>query len=147
MSDDNTNKKKISNIEYMLNLEFLGIRFEANEEENASSDLHNITKIYFSVPESSTIEIEGKEEINPYIKTAESLISFAKSHISHLIMIQIKKEFDEEGDDEYYKNIISDSFKFYARIRKGEVWTKEDGDKRVKELIEELKKVPVYKEV
>ena len=68
------------------------------------------------------------------------MIDFAKSHLAHIIIEKIKEVFKDYTDAEesvnYYKTNFSKLFKFYTKIRKDEVWTKEDGEKRIKELEE-----------
>ena len=55
------------------------------------------------------------------------------------------------GDDEEFikdlENDFSNYCKFYAKVRKGEVWSKELGDQRIKELTESIEKASGYKEV
>ena len=58
----------------------------------------------------------------------------------------------ERGKDivvniENVKNNISEYFIFRAKVRSGEVWNKEMGDLRVKELCEDVKQAAQYSEV
>ena len=63
------------------------------------------------------------------------------------------KKFDGivPGDDEEFINDVkensSDYFKFYAKVRNGEVWNKELGDATIKKLTEDIKVASSYKEV
>lgn len=100
-----------------------------------------------SVPETSTIEVENKE-LNKKIQSSDNLIALAKKEILDMLMDSCKDVF---GDDEEFleevKNNTSDYFKFYAKVRKGETWTKELGDAMVKKLTDEIHTASAYKEV
>lgn len=135
------------NLKTVLTLEWLGIHIEDTKETNDGYGIPSKTVYYFSVPETSTIEIEDKE-VSERIKTSEGLISLAKEEILNMLMDFCKDVF---GDDEEFleemKNNISDYFKFYAKVRTGEKWTKELGDAMVEKLTNEIHAASAYKEV
>jgi hypothetical protein len=54
---------------------------------------------------------------------------------------------DDEEFIEDVKNNMSDYFKFYAKVRSGEVWNKEMGNSRIKELCEDIQKASGYVEI
>ena len=125
----------------LVNLEYLGIRIEDEKEEGSK------TAYYYSVPESSTLEVENKE-LNSRIKTANDLKNLAKETIVVMILDNCLKEFGEDAEFLYdIKNNTSDYFKFYAKVRKGEQWNKDLGDAMVKTLMDDIKAVSAYKEV
>ena len=120
-----------------LTLELLGIRIEDTKKVNSLQ-----SQIYFSVPERITIDLED-EERNNKIKTAEGLKLFAKEEMTRMMLSAIPEE-----DQWLIEDIdMSEYVKFYAKTRKGEVWTQEDSDKRAKEIADEIEKVNAYKEV
>lgn len=131
----------------ILNLEYLGVHFEDTKEERSKHGFFTKMAYYYSVPESSTIEVDN-EELNTRIKTADGLKRLAKDE---LIAMFVKVYDSELGEDkeflDYMKNNTSDYLKFYAKVRKGEVWTKELGDQRIKELIDAVQKVSGYEVV
>jgi hypothetical protein len=131
----------------ILNLEYLGVHFEDVKEERSKHGFFTKMAYYYSVPESSTIEVDN-EELNTRIKTADGLKRLAKDE---LIAMFVKVYGSELGEDkeflDYMKNNTSDYLKFYAKVRKGEVWTKELGDQRIKELIDAVQKVSGYEVV
>lgn len=135
------------NLKTVLTLEWLGVHIEDIKETNDEYGIPSKTIYYFSVPETSTIEIADKK-VSERIKTSEGLISLAKEEILDMLMDSCKDVF---GDDEEFleevKNNTSDYFKFYAKVRAGEKWTKELGDAIVKKLTDEIHAVSAYKEV
>lgn len=129
-------KQLTDNFEIILTLEWLGIHIEDTKEE-VGDDF--ITKIvyYYSVPESSII-VWGDNELNNRIKTADGLKLLAKETLMDLILKSCKAAYpDDEEFIEGVKNNASSYFKFRAKVRKGEVWNREMGDLRVKELIQD----------
>ena len=135
------------NVETTLTLEWLGIHFEDVREEKDAWGLVTKTSYYYSVPESSIVEVEDKK-LNGKIKTADGLKHLAKEMLTDMILDSFEREFGE--DAEFIVDItnnLSDYFKFYAKVRTGEVWTKELGDNRIKELTEEMQKASGYIEI
>ena len=135
------------NLKTVLALEWYGVRIEDTREENSAHGLLTKTAYYYSVPESSTFDT-GNVEVNNRIQTADSLKLFAKEMLKEMLINTCKAEY---GDDkEFIKDLeddFSNYFKFYAKVRKGEVWSKELGNQRIKELTESIKKASGYKEV
>lgn len=134
------NKEQIKeSLEILLRLEWLGIHIEDTKEEKGSLGLMNKTAYYYSVPESSVIELDD-EKFNSRIKTSDGLKLLAKEILTELLIDFIKKEFPD--DEEFItdvENNFSDYFKFYAKVRSGEVWNEELGNNRMKELQESVK--------
>lgn len=132
----------------IFGLEWLGIRMEETKEERDSNWFSTTkTAYYFSVPESSTIEVEN-QELNIRIKTSDGLKALAKETLTEMMVGACEQEYSEDKwFIEDVKKDISSYFKFYAKVRKGEVWTKELGDNRIKELTEEIQRASGYSEV
>ena len=130
-----------TNMEALFTLEWLGIRFEDVKEEHG---LCGKVIYYFSVPETSTIVTED-EALNEKIKTADGLKKLAKETIIDVIIDSCNHEYGDLFDG--IRDNISDYFQFRAKVRNGEVWTKELGDNRMKELTNEIKQAAEYKEV
>lgn len=148
MINNNYNAEQLrENIEAVLLLEYLGVHIEDTKEEVDRWSLSSVTGYYYSVPEFSTIETED-EEFNNKIKTADGLKHLAKETLAEMIINSCKREF---GDDSSFiddvKNNFSDYFKFYAKVRVGEVWNKEFGINRIKELTDAVRKAGGYNEV
>ena len=125
----------------ILKLEYLGVRFEKQKEEHG---LRPKVAYYYSVPELSTLEVDNKE-LNTIIKTAHGLKYLAKE-----ILIDIFLDFFKDKDPEFVadvKNNIHDYFKFYAKVRTGEVWNKELAEQRIKDLERQVQEVTSYKEI
>lgn len=135
------------NLKTVLTLEWLGVHIEDTKEVTDEYGIPSKTVYYLSVPETSTIEVEDKE-LSVRIQSSDGLISLAKKEILDMLMDSCKDVF---GDDEEFleevKNNTSDYFKFYAKVRKGETWTKELGDAMVKKLTDEIHTASAYKEV
>lgn len=135
------------NLKTVLTLEWLGVHIEDTKEITDEYGIPSKTVYYLSVPETSTIEVEDKE-LNKKIQSSDNLIALAKKEILDMLMNSCKDVF---GDDEEFleevKNNTSDYFKFYAKVRKGETWTKELGDAMVKKLTDEIHTASAYKEV
>lgn len=129
------------NFNTILNLEWLGIRIENIENDSL------ITKFYYSIPESSTIEVDNNE-LNNKIKTSNDLKLLAKDVLTAIIIESCETEYpdDKEFIEDINKNIF-EYVKFYAKVRVGEIWTKEMGDIRVKELSKDIRKATQYNEV
>ena len=135
------NEQLLNNLKTTLSMEWYGIRIEDTKE--IGDAIHQ----YISVPESSTIVTED-EELNGHIKTADGLIAIAKNMLVKMVIDTFKAEYGE--DDEFledFKNDVADYIKVFAKVRKGEVWTKEMGDARVKEVGDEIVQASEYKEV
>ena len=142
------NKEQLAdNVETVLTLEWLGVRFEEPREEKGSCGLFSKTAYYFSVPEASTITTEDKE-LNDRIQTANGLKYFTKEQLINMMINSFESVHgaDKEFTDDV-KNNIHDYFKFYAKVRVGEIWTKELGDNRIKELTDEIKEASKYREI
>lgn len=128
-----------NNIKTLLFLEYLGIR----SEDTISSN--ELLMFYFSVPESSILEFKN-EELNKRIKTSDDLIQLAKDMLIEMILESGEIFKDEEFLKEVENNIGS-YCKFYAKVRKGEMWNEEKVKSRVAELRKLLSVYEDYKEV
>ena len=145
---ENYSKEQITkNLETVLSLEYFGIHIEDIKETTDEYGIPSKTNILFSVPESSTIELKYKE-MNEKIKSSDGLVALAKEELLDMLMESCKDVF---GDDKEFleelKNNQSDYFKFYAKVRTGEQWTKELGESRVNKLLDEFRAISSYKEV
>ena len=130
------------NVTTIVNLEYLGIRIEDVKEEDFK------TVYYYSVPESSILEVKN-EKINAINKTANDLKRLAKEAIVNMLLDNCLKEFGEDASEfvSDVKNNTSDYFKFYAKVRSGEVWNKELAAQRMKELEKEFENAYGYEEI
>lgn len=153
--DKSNNKQFADNLGVIFNLEWLGIRIEDVKEEKERYGFLAKTAYYFSVPESSVIELDDKElielgdkELNGRIKTSDGLILLAKERLTNMLINSCREAYpdDEEFIDDV-KTIVSEYFKFYAKVRTGEVWSREMGDNRIKELCKDIQQAAQYKEV
>lgn len=140
-------KQLTDNFKTILNLEWLGVRIEDTKEERGNLGFTTKTVYYYSVPESSIIELDN-QDLNSRIKTSEGLELLAKETLTDMLINSCKMAYpnDEEFIEDVKSN-VSEYFKFCAKVRKGEVWSKEMGDNRVKELCEDIQKAAQYKEV
>lgn len=135
-----------SNITIILNLEYLGVRFEEVKDEYGTHNLISKTAYYYSVPESSTLDVEN-EALNDRIKTANDLKRLAKDILVDMIINNCKKEFEDDEFISDVENNIDDYFKFYAKVRKGEIWSKDLAEQRIRDIEEEIDKASGYAEV
>ena len=141
-------ERAIEVIKKSLQLGVYGIKIEETTQTIGALGLPDSYKIYFSIPESSIMYDEKKDKaFNEKIKTSDGLTEIAKKLIIELIMCS-------DRDDMISSEDISDFVKFYVKIRKGEVWTKEQSedamkmaDEQIKTAIEKLKALNGYKEV
>lgn len=132
-----------------LALEYVGIHTENTKWVNDELGIPTILHFYFSVPETSTIDDHEK------LKTADDLISVAKEELLDIIKdLYIdaygKDEFGSEFLDEFKEDLNNNPskyVKFFAKVRKGEVWNKEKGEETIKKITSEIKKASGYKEV
>lgn len=135
------------NLKIILTMEWFGIHIEDTKEVTDEYGLLSKMVYYFSVPETSTIEVEDKE-LNKKIKSSDGLIALAKEELLDMFIDSCEDAF---GDDEEFieevKNNASDYIKFYAKVRTGEKWNKELGDALVKRLTDEIRATSAYKEV
>lgn len=145
---ENYSREQIEkNLKMVLTLEWLGVHIEDTKETTDEYGIPSKIFYYFSVPETSTIEVEDKE-LNNKIKSSDGLIALAKEELLDMLIDSCEDAF---GDDEEFieevRNNTSDYFKFYAKVRQGETWTKELGDSIVKKLTDEIHAASAYKEV
>lgn len=134
------NEQLLKNLQTTLTMEWYGIRTEDIKE------IGHTTHQYISVPESSTIEVDDPE-LNIKVKTAKGLMSIGKDMIIKIILDSCQSEYNDEEFTKEVKDNISEYLKVYAKVRKGEVWTEEMGDARLKEIQAEAKKAAAYEEV
>lgn len=116
-------------IKVILSLQYLGIQIEEPQNKNIFDPI-----IYkFSVPEKSEIKIESVDYDSC---TSDGLIQIAKEALIDIIC----ESFEEDEKDliEDFKNNVSDYAKFYAKVRKGEVWTKESVIKELEKLKDQV---------
>ena len=141
-------ERAVEVIKKSLQLGIYGIKIEETKQTIGALGLPDSYKIYFSIPESSTMYDENKDKtFNEKIKTSDGLTEIAKKLIIELIMCSDRDGMISSED-------ISDFVKFYVKIRNGEVWTKEQSedamkmaDEQIKIAIEKLKALNGYKEV
>lgn len=134
------------NLRIIIDLEWLGVRFEDTKDVKGEFGLPK-TAYYYSVPESSVITLDD-QELNNRIQTAHGLKLLAKERILNMNIDVLKKMYpDEEEFLEDITNNSADYFQFYAKVRVGEVWNEEMANKRLEELLQDIQKATAYKEV
>ena len=134
------NEQLLKNFKTTLLLEWYGIRMEESEEVGYT------THQYISVPESSTIEVKDPE-LNTKVKTADGLISIAKDMLVKMLLDSCQSEFNDDEFTQEVKDNISEYLKVYAKVRKGEVWTEDMSDARLKEIEAKFKQAMEYEEI
>lgn len=125
-------------IKTIMSLQYLGIQVEDVQQDNW--DFTQPIVYRFSVPEKSEIRFESIDDYDT--QTAEGLIQITKE-----TLIDIICESSEEDDSDLSRELrkyITDHAKFYAKVRKGEVWTKELGLKELEKINNQAEE---YKEV
>lgn len=134
------------NLKIVLNLEWLGVRFEDTKDVKGEFGLPK-TAYYYSVPESSVITLDD-QELNNRIQTAHGLKLLAKERILNMNIDALKKMYPDEKEFlEDIKNNSADYFQFYAKVRVGEVWNEEMANKRIEKLLQDIQNAAAYKEV
>lgn len=147
MFEDYSREQIEKNLKTVLTLEWLGIHIEDTKEVTNNYGVPIRNAYYFSVPETSTMEVEDKE-LNKKIKTSDGLIALAKEEIVDMLIDSCKDVFGNDKEFiEEIKNNTSDYFKFYAKVRTGEKWSKDLGDAIVKRLTDEIHAASAFKEV
>lgn len=144
-------KKQIQeNLETVFALEYLGVHIEETKNLKNNLGLECIVAYYFAVPEFSTIEVDDSK-LNEKIKTADGLITVAKEEMTEMFENSLKDIFK---DDDYLEVMLEDfkanpseNIKFYAKVRKGETWTKEMGLKVIEKINNDIQRATGYKEV
>jgi hypothetical protein len=144
--EDNYQKQIQSNTTIILNLEYLGVHFEDTKEERGSCGLFSKTAYYYSVPEASTLEVNNKL-LNERIKTANGLKYLAKETLIDMIIDSCKNESEDDEFVDDVKNNIHDYFKFYAKVRVGEIWTEDLAKQRIKDIEKEIQEARKYREI
>ena len=100
-----------------LLLEYIGIHIE----DSIQDDSEQVFRFYFSVPEKSTLELNGK--ITEELHTSDGLIKIAKDTILESILAPTKSEIGDEPDEfdkEFLENITK-----HVKVREDEVWNEE----------------------
>lgn len=110
-----------------------------------------LIQYYFTVPESSTLDkpIHDIDFDKVDLKTSEGLINYGKEAIKHLVLAYTKnqrKDMDTEEAEEY-KNFLIDSLRFYAKVRKGDIWDNEKAKTAISKILNEMKENSGFKEV
>lgn len=139
--------KENSMLNIALNLKYFGIEIENTETTTGGFGVMPCTKCYFSVPESSTLYLKDKDDtINERLKTSEGLIQIAKELIVDMIICSENSEFISPEEIAEMKANKSNSLKFYAKVRQGDIWSNKKGDLKLKEAIKKIDDVTGYKE-
>lgn len=132
-------EREIMAVKRLLQLENYGIKIENVKQETGMFGFPENFKIYFSVPESSTMYDEDENEsYNEKLKTSEGLTQIAKELIADIIMCFDDDGFISPDDIEKMKANKFDFVKFYVKVRKGEVWSREKGEEKLKAANERL---------
>lgn len=144
-----TDSERITKV-LKISMEMLayGIKIEDAKETTSFLGLPENYKVYFSIPETSTVYNDNKdEEFNAKLKTTDGLTEIAKKLIIDMFMCSNDSDIVTPED-------LSSFIKFYVKVRSGETWTKEQSNEAVKEVnkqidvaINKLKSQNDYKEV
>lgn len=123
MKKDNKDQIK-EYLQIILELEYFGIHMEFVEEKDFT------LLYYFSVPEKLKLDDENK--------TSEDLMTFAKETLTEMFINSCEMEFSDEEKEilEDIKNNISDYALFYAKVRRGEIWTEENAKAAIQKIME-----------
>ena len=109
-----------------------GIKIEDTKETTSFLGLPENYKVYFSIPETSTVYDDNKDaEFNAKLKTTDGLTEIAKKLIIDMFMCSDDSDIVTPED-------LSDFIKFYVKVRSGETWTKEQSDEAVKDTCEQI---------
>lgn len=124
MKKDNKDQIK-EYLQIILGLEYFGIHMEFVEEKDFK------LLYYFSVPEKLKLDDENK--------TSEDLMAFAKEILTEVFINSCEMEFSDEEKEilEDIKNNISDYALFYAKVRRGEIWTEEKAKAAIQKIMED----------
>lgn len=135
-------------IQRILLMEYLGIQIDDIREVPSPKDMTTQTCYYFSVPESSTLIIDG---FASDISSADSLKKIAKEQLMEMYDDAIDSivEADKElfADDENWREELRSKCIFYAKVRTGEVWDKDKAEEAVRELSAAIKEANGYEEI
>lgn len=128
-----TDSERITKV-LKISMEMLayGIKIEDTKETTDFLGLPENYKVYFSIPETSTVYDDNKdEEFNAKLKTTDGLTEIAKKLIIDMFMC---------GDDSdiVTPEDLSNFIKFYVKVRSGETWTKKQSDEAVKDTCEQI---------
>ena len=123
--------------EAAIMLEYVGVEFE-DEPFFGTGDF----KIRFSVPEHLSTEFE--KFFKEYGSTSEDLMKTVKKV---LIGAMYKSIVGDNTLSDFNIEEIEEYVKFYAKTRKGETWTKEMADAKMKVYKDEMKEVAEWTEV
>ena len=119
---------------FKISMEMLayGIKIEDAKETTSFLGLPENCKVYFSIPETSTVYDDNKDaEFNAKLKTTDGLTEIAKKLIIDMFMCSDDSDIVTPED-------LSNFIKFYVKVRGGETWTKEQSDEAVKEVNEQI---------
>lgn len=146
MKITNLNEEQLKKyLEVVNKLEYSGITIEDFEVEKDFLGFPTNYIFYYSVPE--TIEADDENANNTH--TADNLMQYAKDTLLKLIASfsasdkGLKNNKFMEALMKYSLNKV----KFRAKVREGEVWTKELAEAKLKKLDAELREALSYKEV
>lgn len=123
-------------VKIIYELEALGIHIENIKEDYDTG----LLKIYYSVPEASTLEISDKK-LNEKIKTSDGLKLLAKDALMKIGIDDCENEFSDDDFIEEVQDNISDFIRFYAKIRVGEIWNEDKRKNRTEEIKASFDKV------
>ena len=126
----------------ILALELYGIFIEKTKEIIEEDGTGKIV-YFFSVPESSTMELDENDKYKDLVKTSDGLIKVAKDALSELLIESFNETFD---DDEMNEEDIEKYIKFYAKVRTGDHWSIQKGKEKLDATINSIKN-PEYKSV
>ena len=111
------------------------------EVDNIKRDADDKLTIYFSIPETITVDSVDKE-IDLSDKSTDNIIKISKSLLTDILfsisnMVVDRNEDNKNNSNDknkilelMWKSRLLDIFNFKCKIRKGEVWTEEKGINR-----------------
>ena len=142
------NKEELTKKLLEETLTYVALGFKTEKEQEEFSDGRSIMKIMFSVPEKMIVKQEGLFNRHRHfdLNSTDGMMQAAKELIVNMTKYycQMDSFFGwDESDDENIKEM----FKFYGKVRKGEVWNDETSNNAIDEIMKKHKDLQEYKEV
>lgn len=142
------NKEELTKKLLEETLTYVALGFKTEKEQEEFSNGQSIMKIMFSVPEKMIVKQEGLFNRHRHfdLNSTDGMMQAAKELIVNMTKYycQMDSFFGwDESDDENIKEM----FKFYGKVRKGEVWNDETSNNAIDEIMKKHKDLQEYKEV
>lgn len=142
------NKEEVTKKLLEETLTYVALGFKTEKEQEDFSDGQPIMKIMFSVPEKMIVKQEGLFDRHRHfdLNSTDGMMQAAKELIVNMTKYYCQMESIFGWDENDDKN-INEMFKFYGKVRKGEVWDDETSNNAIDELMKKHKELQEYKEI